>query len=152
MLLILGISCSKGAITPWLQGSCWQFCLFSYSWGLFLFNPIYPRWGSFIFFVFFFSPSPSLNCYCVMCACVVQYVTVTFGSFHLKNNTGGLLFKMNDSNMQYVTSTSFLLLTYAKYLTSAHMVVNCGGTTVTPKTLRSIAKNQVEKWDLITPF
>ncbi|KAF2325138.1 hypothetical protein GH714_023026 [Hevea brasiliensis] len=33
---------------------------------------------------------------------------------------GGLLFKMSDSNMQYVTSTSFLLLTYAKYLTSAH--------------------------------
>lgn len=50
---------------------------------------------------------------------------------------------MNDSNMQYVTSTSFLLLTYAKYLTSAHMVANCGGTTITPKTLRSIAKKQV---------
>ncbi|OIW12977.1 hypothetical protein TanjilG_15426 [Lupinus angustifolius] len=57
---------------------------------------------------------------------------------------GGLLFKMNDSNMQYVTSTSFLLLTYAKYLTMSHMVVNCGGTTVTPKRLRTIAKKQVD--------
>ncbi|XWS76594.1 hypothetical protein CRYUN_Cryun01aG0190000 [Craigia yunnanensis] len=57
---------------------------------------------------------------------------------------GGLLFKMSDSNMQYVTSTSFLLLTYAKYLTSAHQVVNCGGTTVTPKRLRTIAKKQVD--------
>ncbi|KAK7259296.1 hypothetical protein RIF29_24900 [Crotalaria pallida] len=57
---------------------------------------------------------------------------------------GGLLFKMNDSNMQYVTSTSFLLLTYAKYLTSAQMVVNCGGTVITPKNLRAMAKKQVD--------
>lgn len=57
---------------------------------------------------------------------------------------GGLLFKMSDSNMQYVTSTSFLLLTYAKYLTSAKKVVNCGGATVTPNRLRSIAKKQVD--------
>ncbi|OAY61854.1 endoglucanase 17 [Manihot esculenta] len=57
---------------------------------------------------------------------------------------GGLLFKMSDSNMQYVTSTSFLLLTYAKYLTSARKVVNCGGTAVTPNRLRNIAKKQVD--------
>ncbi|CAK9148825.1 unnamed protein product [Ilex paraguariensis] len=57
---------------------------------------------------------------------------------------GGLLFKMDDSNMQYVTSTAFLLVTYAKYLTSAHMIVNCGGTIVTPKRLRTIAKKQVD--------
>ncbi|XVE73355.1 hypothetical protein DITRI_Ditri11bG0111300 [Diplodiscus trichospermus] len=47
-------------------------------------------------------------------------------------------------NMQYVTSTSFLLLTYAKYLTSANQVVNCGGTTFTPKRLRTIAKKQAD--------
>ncbi|XP_045796950.1 endoglucanase 17 [Trifolium pratense] len=57
---------------------------------------------------------------------------------------GGLLFKMSDSNMQYVTSTSFLLLTYAKYLTTARTVVNCGGTIITPKSLRAIAKKQVD--------
>ncbi|KAK4376329.1 hypothetical protein RND71_007006 [Anisodus tanguticus] len=57
---------------------------------------------------------------------------------------GGLLFTMSDSNMQYVTSTSFLLVTYAKYLTSAHMVVNCGGILVTPKMLRNVAKKQVD--------
>lgn len=50
---------------------------------------------------------------------------------------------MDDSNMQYVTSTSFLLVTYAKYLTSSHKVVNCGGAVVTPKRLRTIAKKQV---------
>ncbi|KAJ6972921.1 hypothetical protein D5086_026280 [Populus alba] len=57
---------------------------------------------------------------------------------------GGLLFKMNDSNMQYVTSTSFLLLSYAKYLTIARKIVNCGATAVTPKRLRNIAKKQVD--------
>uniref|UniRef100_N1QSE2 cellulase n=1 Tax=Aegilops tauschii TaxID=37682 RepID=N1QSE2_AEGTA len=40
---------------------------------------------------------------------------------------GGLLFKLSDSNMQYVTSSSFLLLTYAKYLVSAKKTVSCGG-------------------------
>lgn len=50
---------------------------------------------------------------------------------------------MSDGNMQYVTSSSFLLVTYAKYLTSAHQVVNCGGIIITPKRLRSIAKKQV---------
>uniref|UniRef100_A0A1J3J5E4 Endoglucanase n=1 Tax=Noccaea caerulescens TaxID=107243 RepID=A0A1J3J5E4_NOCCA len=57
---------------------------------------------------------------------------------------GGLLFKMADANMQYVTSTSFLLLTYAKYLTSARTVVHCGGSVYTPGRLRSIAKRQVD--------
>ncbi|ERN03163.1 hypothetical protein AMTR_s00003p00121890 [Amborella trichopoda] len=55
---------------------------------------------------------------------------------------GGLLYKMSDSNMQYVTSTSFLLLTYAKYLTSSAKLVTCGRLTVTPKRLRAIAKRQ----------
>lgn len=50
---------------------------------------------------------------------------------------------MDDSNMQYVTSTSFLLVTYAKYLTSARMVVKCGGVVITPKRLRNVAKKQV---------
>ncbi|KAF3436477.1 hypothetical protein FNV43_RR23569 [Rhamnella rubrinervis] len=61
-----------------------------------------------------------------------------------KYTPGGLLFKMSDGNMQYVTSSSFLLVTYAKYLTSAHQVVNCGGAIITPKRLRSIAKKQVD--------
>lgn len=57
--------------------------------------------------------------------------------------TGGLIYKVSDSNMQYVTSATFLLLAYAKYLNSAHMVINCGGEVVTPDTLQSIAKKQV---------
>ncbi|XP_057425042.1 endoglucanase 17-like [Lotus japonicus] len=66
------------------------------------------------------------------------------GASSAQYTPGGLLFKMSDSNMQYVTSTTFLLLTYAKYLTSSHTVVNCGGITVTPKKLRTIAKKQVD--------
>ncbi|KAK4559062.1 hypothetical protein RGQ29_008346 [Quercus rubra] len=61
-----------------------------------------------------------------------------------KYTPGGLLFKMGDSNMQYVTSTSFLLLAYAKYLTTAHKFVDCGGITVTPNRLRALAKRQVD--------
>ncbi|KAF3340629.1 endoglucanase 3 isoform X2 [Carex littledalei] len=57
---------------------------------------------------------------------------------------GGLLFKMSDSNMQYVTSTTFLLLTYAKYLTFSKQVVTCGGVIVTPQKLRAVAKKQVD--------
>lgn len=57
---------------------------------------------------------------------------------------GGLMFKMSDANMQYVTSSSFLLLTYAKYLTFSREYVNCGGVTITPKKLRYIAKRQVD--------
>ncbi|MED6145278.1 hypothetical protein PIB30_023518 [Stylosanthes scabra] len=66
------------------------------------------------------------------------------GASSAQYTPGGLLFKMSDSNMQYVTSTSFLLLAYAKYLTSSRSVVNCGGTTVTPNMLRRIAKKQVD--------
>ncbi|KAH1195623.1 Endoglucanase 17 [Glycine max] len=66
------------------------------------------------------------------------------GSSSSQFSPGGLLFKMGDSNMQYVTSTSFILLAYAKYLTKAHVVVNCGGSIVTPKRLRAIAKKQVD--------
>ncbi|KAI7750757.1 hypothetical protein M8C21_013059, partial [Ambrosia artemisiifolia] len=57
---------------------------------------------------------------------------------------GGLLFRMDDSNMQYVTSTTFLLVTYAKFLTRSHTVANCGGVIVTARRLRTIAKKQVD--------
>ncbi|RZC50981.1 hypothetical protein C5167_019408 [Papaver somniferum] len=61
-----------------------------------------------------------------------------------KYTPGGLLYKLSDSNMQYVTSTSFLMLTYAKYLTKSHKVVTCGGTTFSPRKIRTLAKKQVD--------
>ncbi|CAN6242850.1 unnamed protein product [Urochloa humidicola] len=58
---------------------------------------------------------------------------------------GGLLFKEGDSNMQYVTSTSFLLLAYAKYLSAAGATVSCGGgAAIPPAALVAVAKRQVD--------
>ncbi|XP_040376265.1 endoglucanase 4 [Oryza brachyantha] len=67
--------------------------------------------------------------------------------FRSQYTPGGLLFKEGDSNMQYVTSTAFLLLTYAKYLAStgsAGATVSCGSTAVSHSTLISLAKKQVD--------
>lgn len=58
--------------------------------------------------------------------------------------TGGLLYKGSASNLQYVTATSLLLLTYAKYLSSSSINVQCGGSTVTSQTLIGLAKKQVD--------
>lgn len=61
-----------------------------------------------------------------------------------KYTPGGLLYTLQDSNLQYVTSSSFLLFTYAKYLSSSKQVVSCGGMTYSPQRLRAIAKRQVD--------
>ncbi|KAH9329975.1 hypothetical protein KI387_002083, partial [Taxus chinensis] len=55
---------------------------------------------------------------------------------------GGLLYTMSQSNLQYVTSTSFLLFTYAKYLSVSKEVVRCGNVAATPARIRTIAKRQ----------
>ncbi|GAY59941.1 hypothetical protein CUMW_198310 [Citrus unshiu] len=39
---------------------------------------------------------------------------------------GGLMYKMPESNLQYVTSISFLLTTYAKYMRATKHYFNCG--------------------------
>lgn len=57
---------------------------------------------------------------------------------------GGLLYKASESNLQYVTTTSFLLLTYAKYLRANSGVATCGASTVTAETLVAQAKKQVD--------
>lgn len=57
---------------------------------------------------------------------------------------GGLLFKQSDSNLQYVTTTSFLLLTYAKYLGSNGDITSCGSSIITANKLISLAKQQVD--------
>ncbi|XP_061337368.1 endoglucanase 9-like [Gastrolobium bilobum] len=57
---------------------------------------------------------------------------------------GGLMFKLPASNLQYVTSITFLLTTYSKYMSATKKTFNCGNVLVTPNTLRSIAKRQVD--------
>nr|BAB32662.1 beta-1,4-glucanase [Atriplex lentiformis] len=57
---------------------------------------------------------------------------------------GGLLFKQSDSNLQYVTTTSFLLVAYAKYLGKNGDITTCGSTVITAKKLISVAREQVD--------
>ncbi|XP_058090054.1 endoglucanase 3-like [Magnolia sinica] len=57
---------------------------------------------------------------------------------------GGLMYKMGQSNLQYVTSITFLLSTYAKYMQSSRQTFRCGSLLVTPNVLRTLAKKQVD--------
>ncbi|RWW20295.1 hypothetical protein GW17_00015596 [Ensete ventricosum] len=65
-------------------------------------------------------------------------------SFQAQYTPGGLLYKESGSNLQYVTSTAFLLLTYAKYLDSNGGSVLCGTSKVAAADLVSVAKKQVD--------
>ena len=56
---------------------------------------------------------------------------------------GRLMFKLPESNLQYVTSITFLLTTYSKYMSAAKHTFNCGNLVVTPATLKNLAKIQV---------
>ncbi|KAM7461534.1 hypothetical protein LguiA_029655 [Lonicera macranthoides] len=57
---------------------------------------------------------------------------------------GGLMYKLSASNLQYVTSITFLLSTYGKYMASAKHTFNCGNLAVTSNTLRTLAKKQMD--------
>ncbi|KAF8412001.1 hypothetical protein HHK36_004560 [Tetracentron sinense] len=65
-------------------------------------------------------------------------------SLTVKYTAGGLMYKLEGSNLQYVTSSSFLLTTYAKYLKKSKATFTCGTLTVTPALLREQAKKQVD--------
>ncbi|KAJ8459351.1 hypothetical protein OPV22_032277 [Ensete ventricosum] len=65
-------------------------------------------------------------------------------SSHIQYTPGGLLYKPGGSNMQHVTSISFLLLTYAKYLAKSSQTVNCGSIQVGPASLQLQAKKQID--------
>ncbi|EAY87419.1 hypothetical protein OsI_08827 [Oryza sativa Indica Group] len=63
----------------------------------------------------------------------------------IQYSPGGLLFKVGGSNMQHVTSLSFLLLAYSNYLSHAGARVSCGaGGSASPTQLRRVAKRQVD--------
>ncbi|KAK4483913.1 hypothetical protein RD792_011122 [Penstemon davidsonii] len=57
---------------------------------------------------------------------------------------GGLIYKLSGSNLQYVTSITFLLTTYSKYMATSNYTFNCGNLLVTSKTIRTLAKKQVD--------
>ncbi|GLJ50976.1 hypothetical protein SUGI_1085700 [Cryptomeria japonica] len=58
--------------------------------------------------------------------------------------TSELLYLLPEVSLQYVTYVAFVILTYAKYLSSSKQLVSCGGVTVTPRKMRAIAKRQVD--------
>ncbi|CAN1199604.1 Endoglucanase 9 [Linum perenne] len=59
---------------------------------------------------------------------------------------GGLMYKLPQNNLQYVTSITFLLTTYAKYIkaTKINYTFKCGNQVVNPNHLLSLAKRQVD--------
>ncbi|KAF8044336.1 hypothetical protein BT93_A2356 [Corymbia citriodora subsp. variegata] len=57
---------------------------------------------------------------------------------------GGLLFKPGGSNLQHATALSFLLIVYARYLSNANRVVQCGNVKATPDRLIQVARGQVD--------
>ncbi|WOG88150.1 hypothetical protein DCAR_0207384 [Daucus carota subsp. sativus] len=63
-------------------------------------------------------------------------------NFQAQYTPGGLLYKGQGSNLQYVTASSLLLLTYAKYLDTSHGVAHCGSATFAADKLRALAKQQ----------
>lgn len=52
------------------------------------------------------------------------------------------MFKLPESNLQYVTSITFLLTTYAKYMKATQHNFDCGNYVVTPNHLINLAKIQ----------
>ncbi|PUZ47282.1 hypothetical protein GQ55_7G152500 [Panicum hallii var. hallii] len=57
---------------------------------------------------------------------------------------GGLMHKSGYANLQYVASASFLLATYAKYMAVSKRTFSCESLAVTPRSLRALAKKQVD--------
>uniref|UniRef100_A0A0E0LQL6 Endoglucanase n=1 Tax=Oryza punctata TaxID=4537 RepID=A0A0E0LQL6_ORYPU len=68
--------------------------------------------------------------------------------FQSQYTPGGLLYREGESNMQYVTTATFLMLAYAKYLRSSGATVSCGDGgargEVSPAELVAVAKRQVD--------
>ncbi|KAK8568062.1 hypothetical protein V6N13_106004 [Hibiscus sabdariffa] len=65
-------------------------------------------------------------------------------SSHIDYTPGGLIYKPGGSNLQHATTISFLLLVYANYLDRTLQTVNCRNLVVSPLSLRTIAKKQVD--------
>ncbi|KAK4795134.1 hypothetical protein SAY86_013128 [Trapa natans] len=66
-------------------------------------------------------------------------------SVQVKTTPGGLLFTRDGSNLQYVTTASMVLLSYAKLLELAQVDgVQCGSDHFTATQIRAFAKSQVD--------
>jgi hypothetical protein len=80
-----------------------------------------------------------LYIYIIFC-CFQHLKFYSTQQFHC--DAGGLMYKLPESNLQYVTSITFLLTTYAKYMKATRHTFNCGNLLVTPNSLLYVAKRQ----------
>lgn len=74
-----------------------------------------------------------------LCACLGK----NNGS-NVDRTPGGLLFVRQWNNMQYVSTSAFLLTIYSDYLKNSNQNLNCHGEMVKPKELLTFAKSQVD--------
>ncbi|CAM0901689.1 unnamed protein product [Alopecurus aequalis] len=74
-----------------------------------------------------------------MCACLQKN-----GANNVKTTPGGLLYVADWNNMQYVSSSAFLLTVYADYLAESGDTLNCPGGEVKPADIIAFARNQVD--------
>lgn len=75
----------------------------------------------------------------MMCA----FFPETSGPHHMSYTPGGLLYKPGNSQLQNMAALSFLILTYADYLSKSSQQLNCGNHQFQPDSLRRIVKRQV---------
>lgn len=72
-----------------------------------------------------------------MCACIGK------AGHNVQRTPGGLLFRQRWNNMQFVTSSSFLLTVYSDYLASSRKTISCATGNVAASELLAFAKSQV---------
>ncbi|VVB09653.1 unnamed protein product [Arabis nemorensis] len=67
-----------------------------------------------------------------------------FRKTHMTYTPGGLLYKPSFTQLQNTVALSFLLLTYAGYLSKSSQQLHCGNVKIKPDYFRRIAKRQVD--------
>lgn len=72
-----------------------------------------------------------------ICDCIQK------GNNNVRKTNGGLLWFLEWSNLQYVTSASFILTSYAQTLSKTRTTIRCPAGLVGPRDLTSFAKSQV---------
>ncbi|KAE9595362.1 hypothetical protein Lal_00031341 [Lupinus albus] len=73
-----------------------------------------------------------------ICSCAQK------GSRNVAKTPGGLLWFLPENNSQYVTSATFLMSVYAKYLSKKGSSLQCKGGSISPSDLKSLVKAQVD--------
>ncbi|XP_057804621.1 endoglucanase 13-like [Salvia miltiorrhiza] len=73
-----------------------------------------------------------------VCNCIQR------GNNNVQRSNGGLLWFLPWSNLQYVTSASFLITTYADILSKTNTTIQCSGGAAGPGELLAFARSQVD--------